>query len=950
MNLNFPEDVSYIRSRDPSIQNFNWKNLNNVRVNLQFSVNEKTDRKKSIVEGDNSCIVKDEIPIYLRIKPSTNAEDYVIHENQLLYRTSAKNKEAIYKRIEFSKIFNVNSRQVHIFDEIVKIRVLEFLNGKDTTLFTFGTPGAGKTYTTIGTPEEPGFFPRTLEYIFKTLPELPDVASVKPSPEGKVIRLNPDQKRFEQTLKASILRSQRATDRSRNIKSYQAMQDKLRCEPFASLEQLSEVSLGVWVSFVEISNEEIYDLLQRNIPTNGDKKKLRLGISNGKPYIKDLTYLCVSSGLEAYQVYQYGAQKLKCPKTSMRYSNRSHSIFTIKIAHTLANRDTSFISCLNICNLAGADGTRRANDRDRSKECNSINNSLLVLGKCINNLVNSLKNPNIKHIIPYRDSKLTQLFQRALSGLEDFCIIVNINSSKEAAEDTHSVLNFSALTKDIISKEMVMKYVSSNKSRDFFEFDEEIKMLEEALDERKFSYEDLKRNRPTNYKLEKEALIKGWEEIFNDSKALFHRKKKFLQEECEELYRLELQKIEQDMKRKIEKNKMKLLKRKTDEVIEYLKKKFEDNEIDLKISKDNINQLEKKLQEIKELSLGIESRNKLIVEYERILEKMEMDSFLFNEICCEGKDSIVGSDSEVHIVENTDESIDELVRKGEVLNSVNCSSNLDDNFSISENECEQQNSMIVDHNSSLLNEGSSLELITTPEQTQNCRLSISKDECRQQNSVIEDCNSSLSSLELNNTREQTQNNRLSISKNEDRLQNSMIEDYNSSLLNEESSLELVTTLEQTQNDKLSISKNESRQQNSMIEDCNSSLSSLELNNTREQTQNNRLSISKNQCKQQNSMVVDYNTSLINEESSPELVTTLEQTQMDISSLNKVDSEEDETEAENMNETYDEGIDGSISSVNIAENNERNSESLSSDDLIGSTGDSFRLTVGGALLS
>lgn len=48
----------------------------------------------------------------------------------------------------------------------------------------------GKTFTIVGTVSHPGIIPRTLEYLFRTLPELSDIPLVKPSQCGKVILLD----------------------------------------------------------------------------------------------------------------------------------------------------------------------------------------------------------------------------------------------------------------------------------------------------------------------------------------------------------------------------------------------------------------------------------------------------------------------------------------------------------------------------------------------------------------------------------------------------------------------------------------------------------------------------------------------------------------------------------------------------------------------------------------
>jgi kinesin family protein 20 len=55
-----------------------------------------------------------------------------------------------------------------------------------------------------------------------------------------------------------------------------------------------------------------------------------------------------------------------------------------------------------------------------------------------------------KKLIPFRDSKLTRLFQRALNGKEALAMIVNVNPTPVLHEETFSVLMFSAIAKQVI--------------------------------------------------------------------------------------------------------------------------------------------------------------------------------------------------------------------------------------------------------------------------------------------------------------------------------------------------------------------------------------------------------------------------------------------------------------------------------------------------------------------
>lgn len=161
------------------------------------------------------------------------------------------------------------------------------------------------------------------------------------------------------------------------------MQTRLSDDPVAEVDCIPDLEVNAWITFAEIYNENIHDLLSSNSTTN--KEKLKLGCVNGQTYVKDLKFVHVTSGLEAYQVLQYGLHRLNYAKTNIHdHSSRSHSIFTIWLAQTAQTGEDSHVCHFNFCDLAGAERSKKTlNVGDRLKESNNINTSLLVLGRCI---------------------------------------------------------------------------------------------------------------------------------------------------------------------------------------------------------------------------------------------------------------------------------------------------------------------------------------------------------------------------------------------------------------------------------------------------------------------------------------------------------------------------------------------------------------------------------------
>lgn len=116
--------------------------------------------------------------------------------------------------------------------------------------------------------------------------------------------------------------------------------------------------------------------------------------------------------------------------------------------------------------MAGSERLKKTlNIGERLKEAQNINTSLLVLGRCLKTIhEGQISKQKIEHTGPFRESKLTRLFQKALSGKEHIALIVNINPVPNLYIETQNVLNFSAIAKKIVIEQKEKGY-KKNKSR-----------------------------------------------------------------------------------------------------------------------------------------------------------------------------------------------------------------------------------------------------------------------------------------------------------------------------------------------------------------------------------------------------------------------------------------------------------------------------------------------------
>lgn len=131
-------------------------------------------------------------------------------------------------------------------------------------------------------------------------------------------------------LKTKLL-SFGSTDKNQYIQAYRRMQQLLQNESPLKPSETSDANYSVWVSFAEIYNETIYDLLSNDCQKKRPPLKLAAD-SSGKAFIKGLKTVCVNSGSEAYQLLMAGQYNLKVAATALNMrSSRSHCIFTIKL-------------------------------------------------------------------------------------------------------------------------------------------------------------------------------------------------------------------------------------------------------------------------------------------------------------------------------------------------------------------------------------------------------------------------------------------------------------------------------------------------------------------------------------------------------------------------------------------------------------------------------------------
>lgn len=228
------------------------------------------------------------------------------------------------------------------------------------------------------------------------------------------------------------------------------------------------------VSYFEIYNEEIKDLLQEN------KAKLELREKPSGFYVKDLTQLIVNSREELIKVLRIGNKRRAVGETKMNeQSSRSHSVFVVNIESSEILEEglkPKIVSGkLNLVDLAGSERQNKTGvTGDRLKESTKINLSLSALGNVISALVDGKTNH-----IPYRDSKLTKILQDSLGGNTKTIMIATISPAISNYDETLGTLRYATRAKMIKNKPKINE---DPKDAIIRMYADEIKKLKEMLE------------------------------------------------------------------------------------------------------------------------------------------------------------------------------------------------------------------------------------------------------------------------------------------------------------------------------------------------------------------------------------------------------------------------------------------------------------------------------------
>jgi len=484
----------------------------------------------------------DNVKVCVRCRPLNKKE--TSEGNRLVVSVSGKSlsirnpngsQDEPPKVFSFDHVFGQDSKQLDIYNLISRPIVDAVVEGYNGTVFAYGQTGTGKTFTMEG------------------VRDVPELRGIIPNSFAHIFG---------------------------HIKDAEGDQKFL-----------------VRVSYLEIYNEEVRDLLGKNQDEHLEvKERPDVGV-----YVKDLSSAVCHSADDMDKIMTLGNRNRSVGATNMNeQSSRSHAIFSITIECSDKGPDGAQrlkAGKLHLVDLAGSERQSKTGATGiRLKEATKINLSLSTLG----NVISALVDGKSTHI-PYRNSKLTRLLQDSLGGNSKTVMVANLGPADYNYDESMSTLRYATRAKSIKNHAIVNEDPKDALLR---RYEKEIADLRKQLENGEY---DLEGGSDDGSEVE--------EYVDDDGKTKTRKKKKKIEispekmEEIQERINAEREKIKKQKNLKeAERDKLSALLEKREKKV---KKAFDEQ----RALQEKLDQLEKKI----------------IVGGENLLEKAEKQAKLLEE-------------------------------------------------------------------------------------------------------------------------------------------------------------------------------------------------------------------------------------------------------------------------------------------------------------------------------
>ncbi|OAD02129.1 hypothetical protein MUCCIDRAFT_153275 [Mucor lusitanicus CBS 277.49] len=340
------------------------------------------------------------VRVALRVRPFNEKELKETHQTENLITFVPGQPQQISidqdrRHFTFDYVYPSHKSQADVYQSCIQPLFDQFVSGYNATILAYGQTGSGKTYS-MGTSttadfssEHVGIVPRFADNLFRWI----------------------------------------------------------KCQP-----DTSNTQYCVKVSFLELYNEDIIDLLSAN------NKNAAITIrenANGNITWSGVQEEPIQGAADLLSCLSRGSTARTTASTDMNASSsRSHAIFSVSLTQhmqvAVENNDTiakTLESKFHFVDLAGSERVLYYYPTSTAKEGISINSGLLALGNVISALGDESRRQQ-QHI-PYRNSKLTRLLQDSLGGNSQTLMLACVSPADTNANETLSTLKYANRAKNI---------------------------------------------------------------------------------------------------------------------------------------------------------------------------------------------------------------------------------------------------------------------------------------------------------------------------------------------------------------------------------------------------------------------------------------------------------------------------------------------------------------------
>lgn len=346
------------------------------------------------------------ISVFLRLRPSTDSShtiqiiapesgDCPTHIRTIAPELSNAAKFmrgggscGLSKEYEFTTVLSETATQRQLYEQTVQPVLPGLVQGESALVFCYGITNAGKTYTVTG-PEE-------------------------------------------------------------SLQQQHAPEHGLVPRAVTELVQTCSQADGhqVFLSYFEVYNEQIYDLLAAPQPLGKNRNMLLDTTTTVQAVTRHLLTSVEQSMSLVRTSLKARRSALNCINQS---SSRSHAVCKLTVTASLNGAIHNKSADLWIVDLAGSERAKRTGGM-RWQEAASINKSLMTLNRCLMALRSSGSSTSQQQQHPpYRESKLTQLFGAlwTVNSTARTLMIVNVNPAATDFDETQHVLAYASDAKTI---------------------------------------------------------------------------------------------------------------------------------------------------------------------------------------------------------------------------------------------------------------------------------------------------------------------------------------------------------------------------------------------------------------------------------------------------------------------------------------------------------------------